>query len=99
MDELNSEGFVNALISLKKAPKQDEKSLRSTFGYLEKLMVDNLHAFDLETMAQILLAFNDNSSGEVGKIPIQGVDMRFQSPHQKLMASFEERLASRGQGE
>jgi hypothetical protein len=62
-------------------------------------MVDNLHAFDLETMAQILLAFNDSSTEEIGKIPIQGVEMKFKSPHQKLMASFEERLASRGQGE
>lgn len=84
---------------MKKAPKQDEKSLKSTFGYLEKIMIDNLHAFDLETMAHILLSFNDSSTGEMSKMPIPGVEMKFQSPHQKLMTAFEERLANRSDGE
>jgi len=58
MENLNAEGFTSALTAFKTAPNDSENKIRSITNTLEKIMVHNIETFDLESLAQLMMAFN-----------------------------------------
>jgi len=71
-DELGEAGFMDALIALKRAPSADFKHIKPIFNHLEKVMIHNISVFDLESLAQMVVAYNDRSSGELGQRTLPG---------------------------
>ena len=71
-DELGEAGFMDALIALKRAPSAEFKHIKPVLNHLEKVMIHNISVFDFESLAQMMVAFNERAGGEPGQRPLPG---------------------------